>query len=292
MAYSDKIFPPAAATLTIWSGSHYMENLMTEPTRRDLLTKMAPALAVAGVIGSNAFGQQGGAVPVVDAAHTGSPVATAIRAGFKDGKYTLPPLPYPFEALEPHIDRQTVELHHGKHHQAYVDGLNKALKTLADLRAGGQEPNPEQLAGLQRNVSFNAGGHILHSVFWATMAANAGGDPAAGSAIAQALAKDFGSVAAFKTYFGKVATGVKGSGWAILAYEPVGDALVVTESGDQDLRLIPGAAPILPLDVWEHAYYLTYQNKRADYVKAWWNVVNWPAVDAAFIATRKMYGRG
>jgi len=256
--------------------------------------KTAPALAMVGVMAATgrAMGQEAGAAPVVDAAHSGSPVAQVIGAGFKDGKYTLPPLPYAFEALEPHIDRQTMELHHGKHHQGYVDGLNKTLKALADLRAGGAEPNPEQLAGLQRNVSFNAGGHILHSVFWATMAPNAGGDPAADSAIGQALAKNFGSFAAFKSYFTSVATGVKGSGWAILAYEPVGDTLVVTESGDQDLRLIPGAAPLLPLDVWEHAYYLKHQNQRAAYVKAWWNVVNWPAVDAAFVATRKMYGRG
>jgi Fe-Mn family superoxide dismutase len=239
-------------------------------------------------MGSAAFGQEA----TVDAARAGSPVAEAIGAGFKDGQYVLPPLPYPYEALEPHIDSKTMELHHDKHHKGYVDGLNNVLKSLADLQAGGQQPDAAQLAGLQRNVSFNAGGHILHSVFWATMAPNAGGDPAADSAVAQAIAKDFGSVAAFKSYYTAVAGGIKGSGWAIMTYEPVGDRLLVTQSGDQDLRMVPGAAPLLPLDVWEHAYYLKYQNKRADYVKAWWNVVSWSAVDAAYVATRKMYGRG
>ncbi|HMO26206.1 MAG TPA: Fe-Mn family superoxide dismutase, partial [Tepidisphaeraceae bacterium] len=100
----------------------------------------------------------------------------------------------------------------------------------------------------------------------------------------------FGSFDAFKTYFTKVASGVKGSGWALMNYEPIGDALLVTESGDQDLRMVPGAAPLLAIDVWEHAYYLKYQNRRADYISAWWNVVNWSAVDAAYVAIRKMYG--
>ncbi|HEV7299435.1 MAG TPA: superoxide dismutase [Tepidisphaeraceae bacterium] len=265
------------------------------PTRRDVLTKAVPALALAGIMANasgvlaQADGQAGGA-PEVDVPRGGSPIANAIGAGYKDGKYTLPPLPYPYEALEPHIDRQTMQLHHDAHHQGYVDGLNKALASVAELQAGG-DVDTAKLEGLQRNVSFNAGGHILHTVFWATMAPNTGGDPAAGSAIADAINKQFGSIQAFKSYYSSVAGGVKGSGWAILAYEPVGDTLVVTQSGDQDLRMVPGAAPLLPLDVWEHAYYLKYQNKRADYIKAWWNVVNWPAVDAAYVATRKMYGR-
>ena len=263
-------------------------------SRRDVLTKSVPAIALAGVVAgcSNVLAEvSGGAAPVVDGARTGSPIAAAVGAGFKDGQYALPPLPYAADALEPHIDARTMEVHHGKHHKAYVDGLNRTLKSLADLRAGAGEMDADKLAALQRNVSFNAGGHVLHTVFWASMAPNAGGDPAADSAIAQAITKDFGSVAAFKNYFSKVAAGVKGSGWAIMAYEPVGDTLVVTESGDQDLRLVPGAAPLLPLDVWEHAYYLKYQNARADYIKAWWNVVNWPAVNDAFVATRRMYGR-
>ncbi len=255
-------------------------------SRRDMLTKVAPAVAAMGLAG-NLLAQDA----QVDAARTGSPVADSVGGGFKDGKYTLPKLPYGYDALEPHIDAKTMELHHSKHHQGYVDGLNKTIATLADLRAKGEPIDPTTLAGLQRNISFNAGGHVLHSVFWATMAPNAGGDPEAGSPIEVALKTHFGSVAAFKSYFTSVATSVKGSGWAILTYEPVGDALVVTESGDQDLRLIPGGIPLLPIDVWEHAYYLKHQNQRAAYVKDWWNVVNWSAVNETLVATRKMFGK-
>lgn len=236
---------------------------------------LAPAVLLAGE-------------PQVDAQRTGSPVARAIGASFKDGQYTLPPLPYAYEALEPHIDAQTMTLHHDKHHLAYVNGLNATLKAMADLR-GKESIDQTTLNALQEDLTFHGSGHLLHSVFWATMAPNAGGAPK--GAIADALAKQFGSFDAFKAHFTKAAGGVKGSGWAILAYEPVGDNLVVLQVRNHDLQTIFGVQPLLPLDVWEHAYYLKYQNARAKYVEAWWNVVNWPAVDDTYVATRKMYGK-
>lgn len=229
------------------------------------------------------------AEPQVDAQRTGSPIARAIGASFKDGRYTLPPLPYAYEALEPHIDAQTMTLHHDKHHLAYVNGLNATLKAMAELR-GKESIDQTALNALQEDLTFHGSGHVLHSVFWATMAPNAGGAPK--GQIGDAIAKQFGSFDAFKAHFTKAAGGVKGSGWAILAYEPVGDNLVVLQVRNHDLQTIFGVQPLLPLDVWEHAYYLKYQNARAKYVEAWWNVVNWPAVEDAYIATRKMYGKG
>jgi Fe-Mn family superoxide dismutase len=264
---------------------------MTEPTdasRRNFLFTTLPALGVLGALGTTTLAQDAGDAQVDW--HGGSAIGKAVANAFKDGKYALPPLPYAADALEPHIDAATMELHHGKHHQAYVNNLNKTLATLAELRQAGGEPDAARLSGLQRDLSFNAGGHVLHTVFWATMAPNAGGTPT--GPLADAIAKQFGSFDAFKGYYSSVALGVKGSGWAILWYEPIGDSLVVSESGDQDLRMVPGAAPLLPLDVWEHAYYLKYQNRRAAYVSAWWNVVNWSAVNEAYEALRGMYRRG
>lgn len=243
-------------------------------TRREIVTRTAPALALA----------LSAAAPLLAQVNPGGPMVPAGDAsGFANGQYVLPPLPYAYDALEPSIDAQTMHLHHDKHHKAYVDGLNKALKSLAELDAA-KEANPPLLVGLQEDLTFNAGGHLLHTLFWTTMAPHAGGEPSGG--IADALAHDFGSVDAFRERFSRAAAGVKGSGWAILVHEPLGDRLLVIQVKQHDLQQIPGAVPLLPLDVWEHAYYLKYQNVRADYVKAWWNVVNWPAVDAALSASR------
>jgi Fe-Mn family superoxide dismutase len=214
------------------------------------------------------------------------PVTTG--AGFKDGAYVLLPLPYGYDALEPTIDAETMRLHHDKHHKAYVDGLNKSIKELAALDAAGGPGNPPLLSGLQEDLSFNAGGHLLHTLFWSIMAPKTGGEPP--TALADALTRDFGSVDAFRTRFSHVAAGVKGSGWAVLAYEPLGDRLMVLQVKQHDLQLAPGAVPLLPLDVWEHAYYLKYHNVRADYIKSWWNVVNWPAVEAVLASSRGQVG--
>ena len=235
------------------------------------MTQSLAAAAFAGVVAATGplFAQQAAAAG--DANGDGA---------FKDGKYVLPPLPYDYAALEPHIDADTMKLHHDKHHAAYVAGANKAIDELAkpDLA-------PALLTGLQEDLSFNVAGHVLHTLFWKTLAPKAGGEPS--GAIAEAIKKDFGAVEAFRTHFSKVAAGVKGSGWAILVHEPVADRLMIVQAKQHDLQQIPGATPLLPLDVWEHAYYLKYHNVRADYIKAWWNVVNWPAVDAALAASRK-----
>ena len=255
--------------------------MLNELTRRNLLTGVVPALGVAGALA--AWGPLVGQVSAqaVPAAG-GGPVADAMAAAFKDGEYALPPLPYDYAALEPNIDADTMHLHHDKHHQAYVTGLNKAIKAIAELNATAGPGNPSLLTGLQEDLSFNAGGHLLHTVFWATMAppsGGGGGEPS--GALTDAITKDFGSVETFRTQFSRVAAGVKGSGWAVLAYLPLGQKLMILQVKQHDLQLAAGAVPLLPLDVWEHAYYLKYKNLRADYVKAWWNVLNWSAVDQA-----------
>jgi Fe-Mn family superoxide dismutase len=234
---------------------------------------LAPAMLLAGE-------------PQVDPQRMGSPVARAVGASHKDGQYTLPPLPYAYDALEPHIDAQTMTLHHDRHHLSYVTGLNNTLKAMAEMRAKG-EIDQTRLNALQEDLTFHGSGHLLHSVFWATMAPNAGGAPK--GEIADAITKQFGSFDALKAHFTRAAGGVKGSGWAILAYEPVGDNLVVLQVRNHDMQTIFGVQPLLPLDVWEHAYYLKYQNARPKYVEAWWNVVNWAAVNDAYVATRRMY---
>ncbi len=253
-------------------------------SRRTLLATTIPAAAIgAGLLGgSTAFAQ--------DAAAGGDPksnVLSMLASLNQDGTYVLPKLPYAYDALEPHIDAQTMELHHSKHQAAYVSNLNKTIDALAKLREG-DDIDAAKLSALSRDISFNAGGAILHTIFFGTMGAQAAN---AENQVTADLAKQYGSLDKFKAHFTKVAGGVKGSGWAIACYEPLGDKILITESGDQDLKLIPGSIPLLLIDVWEHAYYLKYQNKRADYIKAWWNVVNWTEVNALYTHVRKMYGK-
>lgn len=198
---------------------------------------------------------------------------------------TLPDLPYAENALEPHIDAQTMNLHRTKHHQAYVDGFNKAEAALADARTKNDFAAIQQL---ERLLAFHGGGHVNHSIFWKTMApAGQGGGGEAAGALAAQIAADFGSFAAFKAQFQAAAVAVEGSGWAWLVWHPmIGKLLIQTMMNQQNLH-IPGAVPLLGCDVWEHAYYLKYQNKRADYVTAWWNVVNWAEVGRMFDAAKK-----
>jgi Fe-Mn family superoxide dismutase len=197
--------------------------------------------------------------------------------------YVLPPLPYAFDALEPHIDARTMEIHHGKHHQAYITNVNAALQAHADLLARPVEDLVASLNSLPEAVRTavrnNGGGHANHSLFWTIMGPGKGGEP--GGALGKALAAGFGDFAAFKDTFTKAAMGRFGSGWAWLVKDK-GGKLQVVSTANQDSPLTDGAAPILALDVWEHAYYLNYQNRRADYVAAWWNVVDWGQVAARF----------
>jgi Fe-Mn family superoxide dismutase len=195
--------------------------------------------------------------------------------------FTLPPLPYATDALEPHIDARTMEIHHGRHHATYVANLNKALAGSASAGRGIEEllRNLEALPESVRTaVRNNGGGHFNHSLFWQMMAKNGGGDPKGD--LAKAIDSTFGNFSEFKTRFTDAATKVFGSGWAWLVWQ--NGKLTLQSTPNQDSPLSKGATPLLGLDVWEHAYYLKYQNKRADYINAWWNVVNWDFVAQRF----------
>ena len=199
--------------------------------------------------------------------------------------HTLAALPYDFAALEPHVDAQTMQIHHGKHHQAYVNNLNAAL----DKHSGMQDKGLESLLGnltavpddIRAAVRNNGGGHWNHTLFWQLMGPNAGGEPS--GALGDAITASLGGFAKFKEAFGAAGVGRFGSGWAWLLRD--GDKLSIVSSPNQDNPIMDGKKPgdvLLGLDVWEHAYYLKYQNRRPDYIAAWWNVVNWSAVAARF----------
>ena len=198
--------------------------------------------------------------------------------------FTLPPLPYPSDALEPHIDKTTMEIHHGKHHNAYVTNLNKALesaptlagKTIEELLANNCALVPE---GIRAAVRNNGGGHINHSMFWEIMGPKSGGQP--GGSVASAIGSTFGTFDAFKERFAAAGVGRFGSGWVWVVRDAAGK-LDLFSTANQDSPLMEGKYPVMGLDVWEHAYYLKYQNRRPDYIAAWWNVVNWTAVEKRF----------
>jgi superoxide dismutase, Fe-Mn family len=193
--------------------------------------------------------------------------------------HSLPPLPYPPDALEPHIDKQTMEIHHGKHHAAYVNNLNAALEKHPDLQSKsveelirGLSTVPEAIRTAVRN---NGGGHANHTMFWQIMGPNAGGAPT--GAIADAINGSFGGFDKLKEELKKAATGRFGSGWAWVIES--GGKLTVESTANQDSPLMEGKKPVFGIDVWEHAYYLKYQNRRPDYIDAWWNVVNWAEIN-------------
>jgi Fe-Mn family superoxide dismutase len=199
--------------------------------------------------------------------------------------FTLPPLPYPANALEPHIDARTMEIHHGKHHGTYVNNLNAALEKAPDHQNKSIEQLLASLAGIpeaiRTAVRNNGGGHWNHSMFWEIMGPNAGGAPS--GKLLDAIKSSFGDFEKFKEQFAAAGTGRFGSGWVWLLNE--GGKLSITSSPNQDNPLMDGKPPkaiVMGLDVWEHAYYLNYQNRRPDYIKAWWNVVNWKAVEKRF----------
>ena len=193
--------------------------------------------------------------------------------------FTLPALPYAPDALEPYIDKQTMEIHHGKHHQAYITNLNAALEKHPDLQTTsiedlirGINTVPEDIRTAVRN---NGGGHANHSMFWQIMGPHAGGQPT--GAIADAITSSFGGFDAFKEQLAKAGAGRFGSGWAWVIEH--GGKLAIESTANQDSPLMEGKKPVLGIDVWEHAYYLKYQNRRPDYISAWWNVVNWNEVN-------------
>ena len=196
--------------------------------------------------------------------------------------FTLPSLPYAFDALEPHIDAKTMEIHHGKHHQTYVNNLNAALEKAPDWQSRSIDDLMREVdrvpEAVRTAVRNNGGGHWNHSLFWQVMAPNAGGEP--GGDLGGAIKDAFGGFDKFKEQFAAAATGRFGSGWAWLVAD--GGKLSITSTPNQDNPLMEGKRAILGLDVWEHAYYLKYQNKRPDYIAAWWNVVSWDEVARRF----------
>ena len=201
------------------------------------------------------------------------------------GKYTLPEMPYAYDALEPHIDAQTMEIHHTKHHQKYTDTMNGALEKLSpELQDKDIEEilsNINQLPDdVKGAINFNGGGYDNHKLFWNSMKQNGGGEPT--GAIADAINDSFGSFAEFKELFSSKTAPIQGSGWGWLVYNPNSGKVEYKAMSNQTSPRTEGLVPLLGLDVWEHAYYLKYQNKRPDYIAAWWNVINWDEVNDRF----------
>jgi Fe-Mn family superoxide dismutase len=201
--------------------------------------------------------------------------------------FELPKLPYAYDALEPYIDAQTMEIHHTKHHAAYTNNLNAALEKHPDFQAGDIEEILADLGAVPEDIRTavrnNGGGFFNHDLFWNIMGPNSGGEPQ--GPLADAIKSTFGNFDAFKDQFSKAGATRFGSGWAWLSVNPSG-SLVVSSTANQDSPISDGSTPILGLDVWEHAYYLKYQNRRPEYIDNWWNVINWEEVTRRFEATR------
>ena len=253
--------------------------------RRDVLS----AAGLLGVSALAARAQQPAHLPPtgpqtvpIATPRAGAPAASPLLSGWDSakGEYVLPALPYDPGALEPHIDAQTMQIHHGRHHKAYVDGLNKALRALREIREGGD-------AGLvkhwSREVSVHGSGHANHILFWHMMAPEGkGGGGRPSGALAEAISRDFGSFETFAAHFSAAAAQVEGGGWAWLILDPMSRRLLIVQQEKQQDMMPTGAVPILGVDVWEHAYYLKYQNRRGDYLGAFMRVVNWPFCQTLF----------
>lgn len=236
--------------------------------RRDFL-KSAPTLLGAAALSGATF-------------LSDSTAESAILEINSSGDYTLPPLDYNYDALEPHIDEQTMRLHHDIHHNGYVKGLNNALKSLKEARDSGDYG---MVPYHTQKLSFHGSGHVLHSIFWKNMSPDGGGKPK--GKLATAIESEFGSFDQFKLQFISASSKVEGSGWGILAYQPLGNQVVILQAEKhQDLSQW-GAVPLLVIDVWEHAYYLKYQNRRSDYVKAFFHVINWDDVAKRLSSAKK-----
>jgi Fe-Mn family superoxide dismutase len=195
--------------------------------------------------------------------------------------YTLPELPYEYSALEPHISGQIIQLHHDKHHNAYVQGANQTLEKLEAARAN---EDFGSIVGLEKTLAFNLSGHVLHSIYWRNMSPSGGGEPS--GALADSIANEFSSFKAFKAQLTQATNTVQGSGWGVLAWDPLGRRLLTEQVYDHQSNIGQGAVPLLVIDSWEHAYYLQYQNVKADYVTAFWNLVDWSDVSSRFEAAK------
>ena len=250
-------------------------------TRRDFISQGSSALAGFGLLATlpASYALGGNAEPKKEKA---SPDSILFDVPMKDGLYELPPLPYAYNALEPHIDEETMRLHHDIHFAGYMKGLNKALKQLEAARKDGAFP---EISYWENQLAFNGAGYVLHTVFFQTMAP-VGQTPS--MPLQNALAMHFGSFKAFKAQFSAAAGAVQGSGWALLGYQPFGKKLVILQAEKHQNLTQWGIVPILTLDVWEHAYYLKYQNRRKDYIENWWNVVNWSKVEERLAACNEL----
>ncbi len=227
-------------------------------TRRELIRNLGVAAGATYVFGLGI--------------HAGPPSVAAPGPEAGEKPYTLPPLPYAYDALEPHLDKETVALHHGKHHAAYIAGLNGALEKLVAARAAG---DAALISALTRALAFHGSGHVLHAVYWTSMRPGGGGKPP-DRGLGKLIERDFGSFEGFRAQFTAATNSVAGSGWGVLAYEPLGQRLVILGVEKHENVFFAGAAPLLVCDVWEHAYYLKYQNRRAEYVESFLkNLVDW-----------------
>ena len=197
-------------------------------------------------------------------------------------KYTLPDLPYDYAALEPHISGKIMQLHHDKHHQAYVTGANTALEKLAEARDTGDYANVNKF---EKDLAFNLGGHVNHSIFWTNLSPEGGGQPE--GELAAAIDEFFGSFEGFQKHFAANALGIQGSGWSIWAWDTIAERPHIMQLFDQQGNIPVGQIPLLQLDMWEHAFYLDYLNVKADYVKAVWNIANWQNVAQRLDAARE-----
>jgi Fe-Mn family superoxide dismutase len=197
-------------------------------------------------------------------------------------KYALPELPYAHNALEPHVKKEILELHHGKHHAGYVTNANATLDKLDDARSKGDFAG---IPALERALAFNVAGHVMHSIFWKNMKPNGGGAPA--GALAEQINKDFGSFESFKKQLDAASSTVMGSGWGAVVWEPVIGRLVITQIYDHQSNFTVGGTPIMVVDAWEHAWYLQYQNRKAEFFTALWNVWNWDDIGARLEEARK-----
>ncbi len=242
---------------------------VSELSRRDWIKGLGAGAAVIGM---------GSMLRAEDALGVGTPTESEI--GYRDGDYVLPPLPYAYDALEPHIDAETMRLHHDIHHAGYVRGANRAAEKLRSIATGqGDRPYSKHWA---RELAFHGSGHAMHVLFWNGMSPDGGGLPKGN--LAKAIRLSFGGFEGFSTLFRSVSGSVEGSGWGILGYESLSGNLVVIQAEKHQNLTVQGTTPLLVIDVWEHAYYLRYQNKRADYVKAFMNVINWDYVEARYEA--------
>lgn len=250
--------------------------MSNEISRRGAIASMA-ALSAAGVVASAASSKGGSRSSILSMDELGWDAMA--------GEYVLPELPYAYDALSSVIDEETMRIHHGKHHQGYVNGVNAALKSLEAIRW--ETGDSALIQHWQRQLSFNMGGHVNHTLFWTGMKsefAGGGGQPTGN--LMNAIKNDFGSFAKFSNQFTLAASKVEGSGWGWLIYEPMSKRLMVTQMQNQQDMMFAGAVPLLGVDVWEHAYYLKYQNRRAEYVGAFMSVINWDEIARRFEAAR------